>query len=131
MVEVANNACDQLIAILGDETEPPSSLLDLKEAISGGDQGDIAQKLYLTMVQQSLDYDTIDGKLQPTNVNYSDKESPELKDKVSYIYLYGITMYKRGLLPGEWLQGVVVDQIASRVGMTGEQLDKWLNIPAV
>ena len=36
-----------------------------------------------------------------------------------------------GMLAAEPLKKIVLDKIASRVGMSGEEFDQWLNIPSV
>jgi len=131
MADTANSAIDQVMSMLGD-VQPPASLTDLKEAIADGDSIDIAKKLFLVLLDQSIQYDVTDDRtLVPTTVDFTATEDPRVRDKLAYIYTYGITMYQRGYIPGDWLEGVILDKVASRVGMDGPAFDQWLQIPAV
>jgi len=130
MAETATSAIDQLLAMLSDEAEPPKTLLPLKAAISGGDGDEISAALYAVMIEQALDYDVKDGLLYPTDVDFSNKDDERVREKVAYIYSYGIQMFQRDLIKPEPLQKLVIERIASRVGLDGPGLDKWLEIPA-
>jgi hypothetical protein len=46
---------------------------------------------------------------------------------MAYIYSYGITMFKRGLIRPEPLMKIVEERVARRVGLDGPGLDQWLN----
>ena len=132
MAEMATSAVDSILGMLDDGVDPPPSLGSLKAAISEGEATAIAQMLYTVLSEQTLDYDVSeDGKLVPTVADYSNKEDALALEKMSYIYTYGIKMYKSGILDGESLKKIVLERLAGRVGMDGPQFDKWLAIPAV
>ena len=116
--------------MLGDDVDPPSTLLPLKSSISEGDPNAISAALYTLMVEQALDYDVNDGQLFKTKLDITNKEDDAVKEKLMYIYSYGITMFKRGLIQQEPLQQIVEERIAKRVGLDGPGLDQWLNVPA-
>ena len=126
----ATAAIDQLLGMLGEDVDPPATLMPLKTAISEGDQGDISAALYCVLIEQALDYDNKEGKLYKTDVDFGNKDDPRVREKIAYIYSYGITMFKRGFIQAEPLQKIVVERIASRIGLDGPALDKWLEIPA-
>lgn len=130
MAETATAAIDQLLGLLSDEAEPPKTLLPLKTAVAEGDEGNIAAALYCVMVEQCLDYDMVGGLLYPTKVDYSNKDDDAVREKMAYIYSYGITMFKRGLIRPEPLMKIVEERVARRVGLDGPGLDQWLNVPA-
>ena len=53
-----------------------------------------------------------------------------MREKLAYIYSYGITMFKRGLIKPAPLQKIVEERVAGRVGLDGPGLDQFLNVPA-
>jgi hypothetical protein len=59
-----------------------------------------------------------------------DVRARRVREKLAYIYSYGITMFKRGMLDGDSLKEIVLADIAGRVNMDGPEFDKWLEIPA-
>ena len=69
--------------------------------------------------------------MYPTAVDYSNTDDEKVREKMAYIYQYGISMLKRGYISQDALMDAVLTKIASRVGMTGEQFDQWLAIPKV
>lgn len=54
-----------------------------------------------------------------------------VREKIGYVYTYGISMFKRGYINEGDLKDAVINKVAGRVGMDGPALDKWLEIPAV
>ena len=87
------------------------------------------------LVDQALDYDTLetDGQvvLVPTSVDYTNLEDPRIKDKMKYVYTYGIGMYTRGMMEAEQLKAIVLERLAGRIGMDGPAFDRYLEMPAV
>ena len=67
----------------------------------------------------------------PTKVDYANTDDPKVKEKMAYIYSYGITMFKRNFIAGDALKEIVLERIAGRIGMDGPTFDQWLEIPAV
>ena len=131
IAERATAAIDTIMGMMGEGVDPPTSLIDLKNSVSAGDPMDIGDKMYLLLCEQSLDYDLVDGTMVKSTLDYSNKDDPKVKEKIGYVYSYGINMYKMGLVSGDRLKDAVLSKVASRVSMTGEELDKWLEIPAV
>ena len=131
MAEMATAAIDTLMGMLGDDTAPPKTLVPLKQAIQSGEGDAISKELYCVLVEQTLDYDVEDSKLVPTSVDYKNLTDPKVREKCSYIYSYGITMFKRDMIAGEVLKEIVLECIAGRIGMSGEEFDQWLDIPKV
>ena len=131
VAEQATAAIDSVMGMLGDDMDPPKSLATLKGAIQEGDKLKIGSAMYAVLVEQCLDYEVVDGKLvQPSKLDFKDLESEELKKKMSYVYAYGINMYKMGYIGEEPLKEAII-KIAGRVEMDGPQFDKWLEMPAV
>ena len=111
--------------------EPPKTLVGLKQAVAGGEPLAIGEAMYLMLAEQTLDYDMKDGKMVPTVVDYKKTDDEKVKEKMTYIYTYGIGMFKKGFLSEEALRDAVLNKIANRVGMDGASFDKWLEIPPV
>ena len=103
----------------------------MTQGCSEGDPATITQRLYELMVEQTLDYDVADEKLVLTAVDYANRDDEAVREKLSYIYRYGITMYQKEMIAKEPLMTIVLERIASRVGMNGEEFDQWLQVPAV
>ena len=131
MAEMATAAIDTLMGMLSDDAEPPKTLVPLKQAIQGGKGDAISKELYCVLVEQTLDYDVVDSKLVPTTVDFTKLDDPRVREKTSYIYSYGITMFKREMIAGDTLKEIVLERIAGRLNMSGEEFDQWLEIPKV
>jgi len=132
IAESASRAIDTLVGMLDDGVSPPPSLLALKQAIESGESETIAKALYELLVEQTLDFDmSEERKLVETKVDYSQTDNALVREKMLYVYTYGISMFKRGYISGDALKEVVLEKVAARVGMDGPEFDKWLNIPAV
>jgi len=132
LAETATAAIDSLMSALSPEVEPPKALMPLKSAIQGGDQAEIAKSLYLLVVENALDYDVnADKVIVKSEVDYGNLDDPRVREKIGYVYTYGISMFKRGYINEGDLKDAVINHVAGRVGMNGPALDKWLEIPAV
>jgi len=132
VAEAAQTSIDNVLQMLSPDVEPPKSMLPLKEAISGGDTLVIGAALYDMLIEQTLDYDvTEEKKMVASTRDYSKTDDPLVKEKIGYVYTYGINMLKRGLIAEDAVRDIVVGKICSRVGMDGAELDQWLQIPAV
>lgn len=123
MADAATATIDQVMGMLDAHTEPPKGLMPLKEAISGGDNGIISEKLYCLLIEQTLDYEVKqpkDGELPvlvATDTDYSNTDNPEVRRKIGYTYNYGIQMFTKGLIKQEPLQEIVlVCAAADRTG---------------
>ena len=117
MAEKATAAMDQMLSMLSEGVDPPASLITLKQAVSSGDNKEITKALYSVLIDQTLDYDvTEEGMLVNTKADYSKPEEDELvKEKMMYIYGYGITMFKRGFIEPEPLKELVEVSTPSRL----------------
>lgn len=131
IAETASAAVDGVLQMLGDDTEPPKSLLAVKQSVQEGDELEIGAALYLLLVEQALDYDMVEGKMVPTTVDYGNKDDPKVREKLGYIYSYGISMFKKNYIAEDALKDAVLNKVANRVGMDGPAFDQWLAIPAV
>lgn len=131
LADTATAAIDSIMRMLSDEAEPPKSLLAVKNAVSDGDAMGIGEALYLLLVEQALDYDMVEGQMVPTVVDYSNTDDEKVREKMAYIYQYGISMFKRGYIGQDALKDAVLNKIAARVNMDGPGFDQWLAIPAV
>ncbi|KAL1528439.1 hypothetical protein AB1Y20_009786 [Prymnesium parvum] len=131
--ELGMSSIDNMLRMLGD-LEPPQVLRDLKAAVEEGDESEIKTGLYKMLIVQALEYElSDDGMLKPSSLDFSDLSTDEeaKKETMRYVYSYGITMYKRGLIELEPLQELVLSQLAGRVGMDGKRFDEWLEMPRV
>ena len=55
----------------------------------------------------------------PTKVDYGNTDDPKVMEKMSYIYGYRISMFKRGYIKEDDLKDAVLNKVAGRVGMDG------------
>lgn len=131
VAETASAAIDSILQMLGDETPPPKTMINVKTAVQEGDAMEIGNQLYLLLIEQTLDYDIEDSQMVPTKVDYGNTDDPKVMEKMSYIYGYGISMFKRGYIKEDDLKDAVLNKVAGRVGMDGPAFDKWLQMPAV
>jgi hypothetical protein len=171
LAETAMAAIDSCMQMLEGDTEPPQGLLPLKNAVAEGESLGIGAALYELLIEQCLEYEmTEDKTMVKGNVDYSNMEDPKVREKIGYIYSYGISMFQRGFIAEDKLKDVrpatadqqptrshrhvpttdtdhlcmcvrvctssvrtqlVLNKVASRVGMDGPKLDQWLNMPAV
>jgi len=129
--ETATAAIDNVLGMLGEDTEPPKGLVAVKAAVADGEKLKIGNAMYLLLVEQCLDYDvTEEGVMVPTVMDYSKTDDPKVREKMQYIYTYGISMFKKEFISQEDLMDAVLTKVASRVGMDGPAFDKWLEMPA-
>jgi hypothetical protein len=123
----AQSSIDACLERLGPGEEEPKSLQPLKDAISEGDAVKMGAGLFKLLAEQSLDYDLNDeGKIVRTTIDYSNTDDEKVKERMSYIYKYGINMMMRDLISQEDLMQLVISDVASRVGMDGPAFDTWL-----
>lgn len=134
-VEQAIQFADHTISILGEDVPPPKSLAFLKEAISRVEQAGLSplrEAIYVTLIEQTLDYEVVDdGKLVLSSLDYNDTEDERVLSKMQYLYRYGINMLQMGYIAGDAVKSIVLEKLAARVSMSGEEFDKWLDMPAV
>jgi len=131
--EVATAQADNLMSMLG-EIDPPRTLLGLKQAISSGDIGQLRTAQFELLVDQTLLFDT-EGEgeaisLVPTTATMT-QDDPMTREKMRYVYSYGIKMFMAGFLEQDKLQEIVLERLAKKVGLDGPSFDVWLEMPAV
>ena len=158
-LELATKMCDNFVEMCerGGAT-PPTALATLKEAIREGDLPAVRAAQYELLIQQTLEYDLDEEKQSVTaaSIDYSKTDDEAVVAKMKYLYTYGIKvrcghisdtfiasaltdrawprsaqMFMSDMLTQEQLQQIVLDKLASRVGMDGQAFDKWLEVPAV
>ena len=131
--EQAAGAMDQLLNLLGD-LEPPEALRELKMAtMDDADAPTIRALLYKLVIVQQLDYNLLEGdepRLEEAKFDFKNKDDAELVGRMQYVYSYGIKMFQAGMITEEALKPIILDELCARVGMTGEELDQWLAMPA-
>lgn len=131
--EMATAQADNLMIMLGD-VDPPASLPGVKAAIQSGDLGQLRLAQFKLLIDQTLLYDTEgegeDTRLVPT-VATMQRDDEMAKEKMRYVYAYGIKMFMAGFLEQDQLQEVVLERLAKPVGLDGPGFDKWLEMPAV
>jgi hypothetical protein len=136
IMPTAKAALAELSGLLGDVSSPVS-MANLREAMdSENARPQIPELLFLMLIDQTLEYDLLvseDGdskRLVPTDVDYSSLDL-RVVEKMNFLYLYGIMMFKRRFISAEALKSIVLRCLASRVGMDGAAFDRWLGAPAV
>ena len=89
--------------------------------------------LYKLVIVQQLDYNLLEGdepRLEEAKFDFKNKDDAELVGRMQYVYSYGIKMFQAGMITEEALKPIILDELCARVGMTGEELDQWLAMPA-
>jgi hypothetical protein len=89
--------------------------------------------MYELMCAAYLDYDRDEkdpDKLvpSPTAGQALDKDLPGLAEVMTYLYTYGMNMIPAGVIGIEDCTRIVEERLAGRVGLTGQQLDDWLDV---
>ena len=131
--EQAASAMDQMLNLLGD-LEPPEALRELKFAMmDDADAAKIRALLYKCVIVQQLDYNLVEEdppRLEKAAFDFKNREDDELIGRMQYVYSYGIKMFQAGMISEADLKPIVLEELCGRVGMTGEELDQWLAMPA-
>jgi len=94
---------------------------------------EVGAKMYELMCAAYLDYDrdaADPDKLvpSPTAGQALDKDAPGLAEVMTYLYTYGMNMIPAGVIGIEDCTRIVEERLAGRVGLTGQQLDDWLDV---
>ena len=119
--ELATAQADNMMNMLG-ELDPPPSLLGLKQAVSSGDIDQLRAAQFELLVDQTLLYDTAGDDetgmtLVPTTATMA-QDDEITKEKMRYVYSYGIKMFMAGFLKQENLQEIVIERLAKKVTIT-------------
>lgn len=130
VVDMAKDQAKNLRTILGSMPAPPE-LVALEASVEKGAAAvELGQKMFELLCTMTLDFvtDPESKTVKPAeNPDVLDK-TPELQSKMTYLYTYGMRMLTSGLLEIDTLKELIVAKLASRVGMTGEELDAWLDV---
>lgn len=134
MLEAARNQAKDFKESHGGHVPP--ELERLENAIGlDMDQGEVGTRMYELLCTSYLDYDRDDADetvLVPsaTAGQTLDKDLPGLKDVLTNLYAYGMRMIPAGFISVDACKRVVEERLAKRVGISGEELDEWLDVPA-
>lgn len=128
ITEAALSAVSHVMSSLPDGAEPPSEIPSLNQAIEGGERSAIGSALYQLVLKQAVDFDMNDGKMVPTVVDFTNKDDKKLKEKLSYAYRYGVKMASQGYFGIDVLTDIVVNKLASRIGLDGPAFEAWLGV---
>ena len=95
---------------------------------------EIGAKMYELLCTSLLDYDrdeADENKLVPSASKGAviPKDAPGLVEVMTNLYVYGIRMIPSGFIEVDRCKEIVEERLAKRVGMTGEELDDWLDVP--
>jgi hypothetical protein len=90
--------------------------------------------MYELLCTSLLDYDRDEGdedKLVPSPNKGAaiPKDAPGLIEVMTNLYVYGIRMIPSGFIEVDRCKLIVEERLAKRVGMTGAELDDWLDVP--
>jgi Ca2+-binding EF-hand superfamily protein len=130
----AHFAIRNVMSSLVEGAEPPLEVSELKQSIEAGELPGIGSALYKLVVKQTLDFDMLNGTMSPSSVANKDakdlttEELDEIKKRMLYCYRYGVNMVVEGYFSVDLLGEIVVNRLASRMGMDGPSLERWLEV---
>ena len=133
MLDAAKNQVDGFRQSHGGHS--PDELKQLEAAIaSDADTPEIGALMYELLCASLLDYDrdeSDENKLvpSPTAGQPIPKDAPGLVDVMTNLYVYGIRMIPSGFIDVDRCKQIVEERLAKRVGMSGAELDEWLDVP--
>lgn len=130
VVDMARDQATNLRTILG-TVPPPPELLALETSVEKGAASvELGQKMFELLCTMTLDFvtDPVSKTVKPAENPEVLEKTPELQSKMTYLYTYGMRMLTGGLMEIDTLKDLVVEKLATRVGMTGEELDAWLDV---
>lgn len=110
--------------------DPPPEVDALRKALDeGADEETLMTRVYELMCEQAMlfDQDPETGMFVVTEADYvTGRDVPELKEKIGYIYGYGMGLVTEGMLGVEACKGIVQSRLIERTGLAPEEFDKWL-----
>mmetsp|Transcript_14469 Transcript_14469/g.45588 ORF Transcript_14469/g.45588 Transcript_14469/m.45588 type:complete len:170 (+) Transcript_14469:86-595(+) len=130
VVQMAQEQTKKLRQMLGALAGPPE-LERLEAGISSGaSTEELGVAMFDLLVTMTLDFRNQDsGAIEPVEEpGGSLPQSDEVRQKLQYLYTYGIRMMTTGLLSVDSLKDLVLKRLAARVGMDGKELDDWLDV---
>ena len=135
-VDVTDAAVKQIEAFrLSHAGHEPAELGALEKAVAAkAEPQAVGAAMYELLCTSMLDYDR-DGDdeeklvVSATVGQTLPKDAPGLSEVMTNLYVYGLRMIPSGLISVDDCKRIVEDRIAKRVGLTGEELDQWLDVP--
>ena len=135
-VDVTDAAVKQIEAFrLSHAGHEPAELGALEKAVAAkAEPQAVGAAMYELLCTSMLDYDR-DGDdeeklvVSATVGQTLPKDAPGLSEVMTNLYVYGLRMIPSGLISVDDCKRIVEDRIAKRVGLTGEELDEWLDVP--
>lgn len=129
IVSMARDQASKLREMLG-STKAPAELEHLEAGIEAS-AADLGERMFELLITMTLDHvaDPETRTIAPVeSPGESLAQTPELQAKMQYLYSYGVRMLTSGLIDVDRLKGIVEAKMARRVGMSGEELDGWLDV---
>mmetsp|Transcript_20261 Transcript_20261/g.26228 ORF Transcript_20261/g.26228 Transcript_20261/m.26228 type:complete len:172 (-) Transcript_20261:54-569(-) len=129
VVELAQNQVDKLRETLG-STPPPPELIKLEADIKrDASKQELGLSMFNLLITMTLDYDNVDGYIEPAlDLPEILPQSEDMRQKMTYLYTYGMRMNASDLLSLGDLKDTILNRMAKRVGLSGEDLDNWLDV---
>jgi hypothetical protein len=135
-VDVTDAAVKQIEAFrLSHAGHEPAELGALEKAVAAkAEPQAVGAAMYELLCTSMLDYDRDDDDEEKLVVSATvgqtlPKDAPGLSEVMTNLYVYGLRMIPSGLISVDDCKRIVEDRIAKRVGLTGEELDQWLDVP--
>lgn len=116
----------------------PSSMEFLSDAIARGGYTRIGEGIYAMTIDLTLDYDANENynpesgesPYTLTKVDYKKTDDPIVRDKVMYLWQYGLQMVERRFLPENSFYNIFETRVVNRMGMEPEDFiakyEEWL-----
>ena len=135
-VDVTDAAVKQIEAFrLSHAGHEPAELGALEKAVAAkAEPQAVGAAMYELLCTSMLDYDRDSDDEEKLVVSATvgqtlPKDAPGLSEVMTNLYVYGLRMIPSGLISVDDCKRIVEDRIAKRVGLTGEELDQWLDVP--
>lgn len=132
--EVSKMATEQtrnLRAILGPLAAPPE-LEALEEGVKKDlSNAELGERMFLLLIKMTLDYKTDPASQTVQIIDHPGEtleKTDDLQGKMQYLYTYGVRMMTTGLIDVDTLKEIVETKCAKRVGLTGQELDDWVDV---
>lgn len=93
--ELGTGAIDNFLQMLGEDQEPPMVLRTLKSAVESGEKAAIQAAMYEMLIVQAIEFQLSDeGKLVPSELDFTDLSVDEQAKKETMRYVYSCTVAK-------------------------------------
>jgi len=112
---------------IGASAPPELAALEAKVAADAPDS-DIGIAMYELLVAMTLNFDTDGQEMVPKDAPEILERTNEVAEKMTYLYRYGMRMVSQDVFDVDSLKDMIIRLLANRVGLTGEELDQWLDV---